>query len=373
MADEEKKSADLGPDDDFGSPPHPFRNTGVILGVLIVTAVTLMMIFLTEKIEPWEVGVRYYDINYLFRAKGYNEPLNPGYCIKLPYTTIYKFDRSVLRLDLPAAGKHGSEEAIRVRTAQDKMEFDVYVTILYRVEPSKAVNVKRKFKTPESIQEQGIKAVFMPRLKTKLSEIETYTQFFGNAELVREKVKLAIEEQNAFYRSPLGEDYGYGIIIDDVLIWDYRFPPTIESSMLGTVIATKKIQMEIALAKAAANKALVQQRLAIADAVYAEGLARGRADATKIDADAKAKYDMAVSEGQKQILKARAEGMGGINAALAGRGGSTYVGLEYAEVLKGLDLMVLPASGKGGINPLELNQTIRQLQPAAGGAPEVNP
>jgi regulator of protease activity HflC (stomatin/prohibitin superfamily) len=379
MAEEDKNKDQAGLMDDLGEGPHYVGYTLVSVIALIIVGVTLIMVFATEKIEPWEVGVRTWDVNYYIafgKHKGEPDTLNPGYCIKFPYTSIYKFDRSVLRLDLPApakakggevedgVGESGSNsEVIRVRTAQDNLEFDVYITVLYRIDPRKAVDIKKRFETSENIKVNGIKAVLMSRLKNKLGEIGTYTQFFGNADLVRQKVEEARREQNEFYTRE-----EYGIVIDDIMIWDYKFPSSIEASMLGTVIAKKMYDMQIAMSKAAEQKAILERRLAEAEAAYDEELARGRSQAVEIDADAKAYYDEKLSEGEKTVMQAKSEGLGNINSALANRGGTTYVGLEYADVLKGIDLIVLPASGKNGVNPLDLDQTIRQLQPAGGGA-----
>jgi hypothetical protein len=42
------------------------------------------------------------------------------------------------------------------------------------------------------------------------------------------------------------------------------------------------------------------------------------------------------------------------------------VGLKLAEVYKGLELVVLPSDGAGGVNPLDLERTMKLLEVKRG-------
>jgi hypothetical protein len=48
------------------------------------------------------------------------------------------------------------------------------------------------------------------------------------------------------------------------------------------------------------------------------------------------------------------------------------VGMKMAEVLEGVETVLVPSGGKGGMNPLDLNQAL-QLFDVKPEAPEVKP
>ena len=50
------------------------------------------------------------------------------------------------------------------------------------------------------------------------------------------------------------------------------------------------------------------------------------------------------------------------NDALQGAGSDRMVGLKMAEVYKGLDVVILPSDGANGVNPLNLEQTLKLLE-----------
>ena len=57
------------------------------------------------------------------------------------------------------------------------------------------------------------------------------------------------------------------------------------------------------------------------------------------------------------------------NTALQGTGSDRMVGLRMAEVYKGLDILVLPSDGPNGVNPLNLEQTMKLLEIKKQAAP----
>jgi hypothetical protein len=50
------------------------------------------------------------------------------------------------------------------------------------------------------------------------------------------------------------------------------------------------------------------------------------------------------------------------NDALQGAGSDRMVGLKMAEVYKGIEVLVLPSDGANGVNPLNLEQTLKLLE-----------
>ena len=57
-----------------------------------------------------------------------------------------------------------------------------------------------------------------------------------------------------------------------------------------------------------------------------------------------------------ELAKASKEKM--LNDALKSPGVDRRVGLEMAETLKGLEVVILPSAGQDGINPLDLNSMV---------------
>jgi hypothetical protein len=50
------------------------------------------------------------------------------------------------------------------------------------------------------------------------------------------------------------------------------------------------------------------------------------------------------------------------NDALQGAGSDRMVGLKMADVYKGLEILVLPSDGPNGVNPLNLEQTMKLFE-----------
>ena len=50
-----------------------------------------------------------------------------------------------------------------------------------------------------------------------------------------------------------------------------------------------------------------------------------------------------------------------INQAYQKKGSDKLVGLKMAEVYKGLDMILLPSSGSGGVNPLDLDSSLKMF------------
>jgi hypothetical protein len=76
------------------------------------------------------------------------------------------------------------------------------------------------------------------------------------------------------------------------------------------------------------------------------------------------------AEGDLLVKLAEAKKTDLRNAALQGAGSDRMVGLKLAEALQGVQLLVLPSDGPGGLNPLNLEQTLKLFNVApAGRAP----
>lgn len=377
---------------DYGGGLGCLRTTLISAGLALVVALTLILIFCMKKVEAWEVGLRYYNfISIGIINQGDVSVLEPGYNVIIPKLHEFtKYDCSIQRFEMAPAYPNmpiPDLQALKVRTARDQDEIDVYVTIIYHVDRKKAMELRKSYSNDEDIR-RGIRSVCPQILQTYLGKIMTANQFYSMSKKRRLEIlearltnpgylddkfpadvylldrstqaEEARKEMNVFFQSR-------GVEIVDVLIWDFKFKDEIEASIISKVIAQEKVEMESALKAAADARASWQKLVAEANAAANAERGRGTAGARKIDAEAGRYRTEKEAVGDRMILEAQAEGKGKINQALAGKGGQVYVGLEYAKALEGLDLIVLPAGGPEGLNPLDLDQTLRQLQPGVVG------
>jgi hypothetical protein len=137
--------------------------------------------------------------------------------------------------------------------------------------------------------------------------------------------------------------------------YDSRYQEAIEQRK----IQDQTVFKNRAEAVSASREAEKNRVLAEGTALIAVERERGRAEVTKITAEGDLYYRQKVSEGELLVSLAEAEGTRLENNALQVAGASNMVGLEMAEVLNGVEVIVVPTDGKSGINPLDLDQLIK--------------
>jgi len=98
-------------------------------------------------------------------------------------------------------------------------------------------------------------------------------------------------------------------------------------------------------------------------------LQEGRAYVTTRDAerDQYARTKRAEADLLIQLAEARRTQLR--NDALQGAGSDRMVGLKMAEVYRGLELLVLPSDGAGGVNPLDLERSLELFEVHGRGSP----
>lgn len=394
---ESKNDIDPELTEDAGTGPGCLGTTVKSGLVVLVVIVALLFIFCLEKVEAYEIGLRFWNFWAPPIAKrGDVDMLRPGWNIIIPklheFNTydcrIQRFEMAPSYRDMPAPDM-GS---LKIRTARDQDEIYVYVTILFKVKRGMAMQLREQFPTNEDIRKQGIQVVCPQRLQDRLGEIMTANQFYSMTKKKSQQIIERRKTQPDYLRDkyPTDEDLldrttqvdkamddmnselePYGVKVVNVLIWDFKFKDEIEASIISKVVADEKVEMEAALKEAALSRGEWQKLVAEANAAAEAELARGTAETRKIQAQADKYLVEKIARGDRLILQAQAEGQGKINRALAGKGGRVYVGLEYAKALEGIDLIILPAGGEDGVNPLNLDKTLKQIQLAAprGTAP----
>ena len=74
------------------------------------------------------------------------------------------------------------------------------------------------------------------------------------------------------------------------------------------------------------------------------------------------------AEADLLVKLAEAKSLSLKNEALQGLGSDRMVGLNMSEVLDGLDVVVLSIDGPSGLNPLDLDRTLKLFDVRKGGA-----
>jgi regulator of protease activity HflC (stomatin/prohibitin superfamily) len=199
-------------------------------------------------------------------------------------------------------------------------------------------------------------------LKKNLGEM--VAEDFYDVKVRSQRAEKALEQVH-------GELKEKGIAVDHVLLRQYYYNADYQQQ-----IEEKKVQDQLKFTRA--SEAEAAKELAKKQEIEATGRAkveietqRGNAEVTKIQAEADAYRRKRVAEGDLLVELANAQGTELENRAYLGGGSENLVGMRMAEVLAGVETVLVPSGGKGGMNPLDLNQALRLFDVAPDG--EVRP
>jgi regulator of protease activity HflC (stomatin/prohibitin superfamily) len=349
--------------------PFGFRLTGSLLAAaVIVLGCALLYGSCTTYVAPNEVGILE---SRLVPPTGIRKELHPGgrLYFLLVGQTMHRFPTDLQVLTLTAdpedvlARNARIERPIEVNTA-DGSKVGLEVAVLYRIEDPFAIIQQagpgRLFETTAVVPKT------MAALKKNLGEM--VAEDFYN-------VKIRIQRAEAALAQVQAELKDKGIAVDHLLLQQYSYNPAYQQQ-----IEEKKVQDQLKFTRA--SEAEAAKQLAKKQEIEAKGSAnvaievqRGQAEVTKIEAEADAYRRKRVAEADLLLELANAQGTELENRAYQGLGSGNLVGLKMAEVLRGLDTVVIPAGGKNGVNPLDLEQALElfDMPREDGAAPEAAP
>ena len=321
----------------------------------------LLMIFFgscTTYIPPNQVGIK--ESRFL-PPTGILPGEMPGGKIKflLPGQTIHLFPKDVQVLDLTGDKRetghdfvgthvnHRIEPAVQINTS-DGSQVMIDATVIYRIENADLVVTQAG--PGRLFENNAVIPKTISALKKNLGEM--LAEDFYDVHK-REPKQAAAQKQIA---AELKEK---GILVDHVLIRQYYYNPAYQAQ-----IEEKKIQDQLKFtrvseAEAAKELAKLQEIVATGKATVAIERQRGQAEMTKIQAEADAYKRTRQAEADLEVQLATAKGTELENAAYQGVGSENLVGMQMAEVYEGIDVIVIPAGGKGGVNPLDLEQALK--------------
>ncbi len=339
--------------------PSRVKRWGIVAGVLLFLFLVVLNTCFTY-VRPNEFGIK--EVRIGMNRGIQNKAYPPGYAFQIPvFEKIHRFPRSVQVLELtdfPVAEAypgHTLDNSAKIQTS-DGFYVDVDVTILYRiVDPYLLLTT---IGPGDQYIHQGLMPKAEPILKDALGKLNT--EDFYDSPLRTEKAEEARVELDKELSSK-------GMKVDHVLVRYFAYSDEIQKN-----IEEKKLQDQLVFKNqsekfAATEMAKVIQvkqegemavKLAIEEGEAYRVTTRAESDLYKRTKEAEADLAVQLAEAEKTRMK---------NAAMMTLGSEKAVALKMAEVLEGLDAIVVPVGGTDGFNPLDLRQ-MTELFAAPGAA-----
>jgi regulator of protease activity HflC (stomatin/prohibitin superfamily) len=319
----------------------------VILAVIAVVFLRSLIVYV--KADEYGIMQVNVGINTGIQEKKYST----GFHFIMPFgmNVMHTFPRSTQVLELNNYAESASGNARQVKAAHiqtsDGFYVDVDVSILYRIEdPYKTITTIGPGRLYE---DNGI----LPKAESKLKESlgELTTEEFFNSPLRVRKAEMAKQLLNA-------ELNPKGIVVDHVLIRYFSYSQEIQKNIEEKKLKDQLVFTNQAKARASAEEAIVKKVQQEGEANIKVKLEEGNAYVTKKNADMDLYVRTKHAEADLLVKLAEARKTELVNQAYQRRGSDRLVGLEMAKVYQGLEVIMLPSSGKNGFNPLDLNRVL---------------
>lgn len=336
----------------FPKPKLPGRMAGlaVVLGALVVMTFWAYFTFL-EYVRPNEFGIKEVQIGVNRGIQ--KEVYGPGLWFVMPFgfQRMHRLPGNIQVLEFTMIGGEDTQnmrfdESAKIYTS-DGFYVDVDATILYRI--TDPYLVITKFGPGERFLDQGVRPKADPILKQTLGQL-TVEEFYVSP-MRAKKTALAKEMMNA-------ELNDKGITVEQVLVRYFKYSDAIQQN-----IEDKKLQDQLVFTNKSKGRAAQEaQQL---ERVKAEGeysvkiaLEEGIAFKAKREAERDLYVRSKEAEADLMIKLAEAKRTELRNTAMQTAGSEAMVALKMADVLQGLDTILLPAGGAGGTNPLSLESVL---------------
>jgi regulator of protease activity HflC (stomatin/prohibitin superfamily) len=355
-----------------GITPFKLRGAGMkrsrlrFLVYLAVAFIVLLIIFNMTfvYVHPGEFAIKQVNIGV---SRGVQQKVyNAGLIFRKPFgmELIHQFPKTLLVYELSnypdvERSKHpeyyASDKAAHIQTS-DGFFVDVDCTILYRIsDPYKVLTMIGAGRMYES---NGIIPKTEPVLKQALGQLTTEEFYISPLRYA----KTQIAEQ--MLREQLEPK---GIKVEQVLVRYFQYSEEIQKNIEEKKLKDQLVFKNQAEARAATEEANLKRTIQEGEANYQVKLQEGQAYVTEKTADidlykrtrhAEADLLVKLADAKKTELK---------NQALRAIGSDRMVGLKMAEVLKGLETIILPSDGPGGLNPLNLRQSLKLFEVSEKG------
>ncbi|MDP2652788.1 MAG: SPFH domain-containing protein [Candidatus Omnitrophota bacterium] len=343
-----------------------FKNADIVksprmpdLGGLLIPIVIFMAVWFIANnclvyIRPNQYGIK--QVNVGFKKGIQKEVYGTGlhFIMPLGFEVMHRFPRNIQVFELtnfPGTAARGAriEKAAHIQTS-DGFFVDVDVSIPYHiVDPYAVITTLGPGKLYE---DNGI----VPRTEAKLKEAlgEMTTEEFYNSPIRVAKAKKAKQLLNEELRTK-------GIEVVEILIRYFKYSDEIQKNIEEKKLKDQLVFTNQAKAKASGEEALVRKVREEGEAKIKVKLEEGKAYVVKRNAEKDLYVRSKRAEGDLLVKLSEAKKTELINQAYQRQGSEKYVGLKMADIYKGLDLIVLSSTGENGLNPLDLESSLRMF------------
>lgn len=326
----------------------------LILGGAALVGVILTFDGLTTYVRPHEAAVKVSQYGGGLENHTYK---GPGLFFTGPGVTYHIFPTVVQVLTMADNPSEGPTESANTRTirqleidSSDGSKIRIDATVLYRVVD--AYKVMTRIGPGRMFEDNAIIPKSSQALKESLGKLKA--EDFYNEVL---RVKATLDAQKMLNESVKD----MGLAVDHVLIRQYYYLEQYQQQIEERKVQDQLVFTNQSMAESAKMEALRQKLSAEGEAAVEVEQERGKAEVTKIRAEADLYSRKRRAEGDLLVQLARAQGTELENVAYkAGTGADNLVGLEMAEVLDGVDVIFLP-TGKDGVNFLDLDKTLNMF------------
>ncbi len=321
-----------------------------LLGIVIVYNALFVYV------QPGQVALK--EVKIGIKRGIHSTVYGPGLLFRKPFgmDIIHLFPQTVLVFEMtnfPDISEkvrndlYRFEKAAHIQTS-DGFYVDVDCTIIYKIaDPYKVITT---IGPGLLYEDNGIMPKAEPVLKQSLGQLTT--EEFYNSPLRYEKTLIAKEMLNDQLNSK-------GLIVEHILVRYFQYSDEIQKNIEEKKLKDQLVFKNQAEAKAAREEANLKRIIQEGDATVKVKLQEGHAYVTEQNAErdlyvrsrhAEADLLVKLAEAKKTELK---------NNALQTIGSDRMVGLKMAEVLKGLETVVLPSDGQLGFNPLDVKKSLQ--------------
>lgn len=343
------------PQDNFSSRLNATIKNFVSTFLLPLAPFFVIFIFLSTfivYIKPYEYGIK--QVNIGLNPGIQHKVYETGFHLVIPFgfQVMHRFPRNIQVFELThypdtASRDARMEKAAHIQTS-DGFFVTVDVSILYHIfDPYKVITTIGPGKLYE---DNGIIPKVEPKLKQALGELTT--EEFYNSPLRVEKANIA----NKLLNDELNPK---GIQVDNVLVRYFQYSDEIQRNIEEKKLKDQLVFTNQSKAKASGEEAIVKKVRQEGEANIKVKLEEGKAYAMKKTAEKDLYVRTKIAEADLMVKMSEAQKTELINQAYQKSGSDKLVGLRMAEVYKGLELIMLPSSGQSGLNPLNLEESLK--------------
>ena len=341
----------------------PWFRRGLLPALLLFAVIKVVTLLCFAYVGPNEYGIKMVRVPLLGARGVHEEVYRTGFHFVLkPFgiEQMYLFPSDLRVLDLTGAREEAAAEALVTKPAHiqtsDGFFVDVDVSILYRIE--NPYQIFTRLGPGTLFEDNGLIPKAEPMLKQALGVLTT-EQFYNSPDRWRAG-QVAKELLNADLQP-------YGLRVEQVLVRYFHYTDEIQKNIEEKKLKDQLVFTNQAQSHAATEGARLKKVVQEGEAAIRVKLQEGQAYQTTRDSDRDRYVRTKHAEADLLVKLADARKTQLRNDALQGAGSDRMVGLKMADVYKGLEVIVLPSDGAGGVNPLDLGRSMKLFEVRGGG------